>query len=52
MAAADLLNKAKKTLSREDILSAMSGHICRCGTYNQIAQAIALAQKTLKGGQA
>jgi len=52
MAAADLLNKAKKTLSREDILSAMSGHICRCGTYNQIAQAVALAQKTLKGGQA
>jgi len=52
MAAADLLNKAKKTLSREDILSAMSGHICRCGSYNQIAQAVALAQKTLKGGQA
>jgi len=52
MAAADLLNKARKTLSREDILSAMSGHICRCGTYNQIAQAVALAQKTLKGGQA
>ena len=52
MTAASLLRKAKKTLSREEILEGMSGNLCRCGTYNQIASAVATAQKTLTGGKA
>jgi len=52
MTAANLLEKAKKTLTRTDILQAMSGNLCRCGTYNQIASAVASAQKTLVGSKA
>ncbi len=52
MTAANLLDKAKKTLTRTDILQAMSGHLCRCGTYNQIASAVSTAQKTLSGSKA
>lgn len=52
MTAANLLEKAKKTLTRADILQAMSGNLCRCGTYNQIASAVASAQKTLAGSKA
>jgi isoquinoline 1-oxidoreductase alpha subunit len=40
-AAALLKQKSKPT--DEDILSAMSGNICRCGTYQRIRQAIKIA---------
>lgn len=52
MTAAKLLDKSKKTLTRAEILDAMSGNLCRCGTYNQIANAVAGAQKTLSGSKA
>jgi isoquinoline 1-oxidoreductase alpha subunit len=52
MTAAKLVSTAKKNLSRTEILQAMSGNVCRCGTYNQIAAAVSTAQKALKGGQA
>lgn len=42
MQAAALL-KQKPKPSDEDILSAMSGNICRCGTYQRIRQAIKIA---------
>lgn len=42
---------AKKSPSDADIDQAMSGNICRCGTYNQIRAAIHEAAGTLaKGG--
>lgn len=47
MAAADAIRQAKGPLSREQIQQALQGNICRCGTYNQIAAAVARAQKTL-----
>lgn len=52
MTAAKLLDTSKKTLTRADILEAMSGHLCRCGTYNQIASAVSSAQKNLSGSKA
>lgn len=48
MTAAALLQK-KKNLTDEDINTAMSGNLCRCGTYNRIREAIKLASK--KGGK-
>jgi aerobic-type carbon monoxide dehydrogenase small subunit (CoxS/CutS family) len=35
---------------REDILVAMNGNICRCGTYQRIVSAIEQAAKAMKGG--
>eukprot|EP01041_Mallomonas_annulata_P026085 gene26085-47287_t len=40
MTAAKVISVVKKDLSRAEILEAMSGNICRCGTYNQIAAAV------------
>jgi isoquinoline 1-oxidoreductase alpha subunit len=40
---------AKKSPSDADIDGAMSGNICRCGTYNQIRAAIHDAATSLKG---
>ena len=34
----------------EDILNAMTGNICRCGTYPRIVKAIKVAAKTLQQG--
>ena len=48
MAAAVLL-KAKKTPTDADIDQAMTGIICRCGTYNRIREAIKLA--AINGGK-
>ena len=48
MSAAALLAE-KKHPSDADIDAAMSGNICRCGTYNQIRAAIHDAAATLKG---
>lgn len=42
--AQDLLNQ-KPNPTDDDIDSAMSNNICRCGTYNKIRQAIHLAAK-------
>ncbi|HEX7842124.1 MAG TPA: (2Fe-2S)-binding protein [Kofleriaceae bacterium] len=36
--------------SDTDIDSAMSGNICRCGTYNRIRDAVHLAAKLSRGG--
>jgi isoquinoline 1-oxidoreductase alpha subunit len=52
MSAASLLQKNKSQLSRTEILQALSGNLCRCGTYNQIASAVSSAQKTLNGSKA
>ena len=41
---------AKKTPTDADIDGAMSGNICRCGTYNQIRAAIKDASATLVKG--
>ncbi len=50
MSASALLAKNKKP-SDADIDAAMSGNICRCGTYNQIRAAIKdAAQSLTKGG--
>ena len=35
--------------SREDIVEAISGNICRCTGYGQIVEAIALAARRLAG---
>jgi isoquinoline 1-oxidoreductase subunit alpha len=47
MAAAGVIKEARAPLSREQVLERMSGNICRCGTYNQIAAAVVRAQKSL-----
>ncbi len=46
MSAASLLNE-KKNPSDEDIEMAMSGNICRCGTYVRIKRAIKTASSNL-----
>jgi isoquinoline 1-oxidoreductase alpha subunit len=45
--AATALLKAKKTPSEREIDEAMSGNLCRCGTYARIRVAIKDAAKTL-----
>ena len=47
MAAVGVLKDARGPLSREQALEKMTGNVCRCGTYNQIAAAVVRAQKTL-----
>ena len=47
MTAASVIKKAKGPLSREEVLNGMSGNLCRCGTYNQVAAAVVNAQKAL-----
>jgi isoquinoline 1-oxidoreductase subunit alpha len=47
MAAATLIKEAKAPLSREQVLERMSGNVCRCVTYNQVAAAVVRAQKAL-----
>jgi aerobic-type carbon monoxide dehydrogenase small subunit (CoxS/CutS family) len=34
------------------IIAAMNGHLCRCGTYSQVRDAIALASRKLKEAKA
>jgi isoquinoline 1-oxidoreductase subunit alpha len=48
MAAAALLAKNNKP-SDADIDSALSGNLCRCGTYPRIRAAIHQAAKALRG---
>ena len=49
MSACALL-QSNKAPSDADIEGAMSGNICRCGTYNQIRAAIKDASSTLTKG--
>ncbi len=49
MSACALL-KARPDPSRQDIIDAMSGNICRCGTYPRIRAAIELAAVVASGG--
>jgi aerobic-type carbon monoxide dehydrogenase small subunit (CoxS/CutS family) len=35
---------------RKDIVGALDGNICRCGTYTRIVQAVRKAAETMKGG--
>jgi len=49
MSAAALL-AAKPDPSDADIDAAMTGNICRCGTYNQIVTAVQLAATRMNGG--
>lgn len=50
MSAAALL-QANKAPSDDDIDAAMSGNICRCGTYARIRAGIKAAAKALNGGE-
>jgi aerobic-type carbon monoxide dehydrogenase small subunit (CoxS/CutS family) len=47
MSALALLNKEPEP-SREEIIRAMSGNICRCGIYSRIVTAIEKAAKVMK----
>ena len=47
--AADLL-ATTKTPSRVQIQTAMNGHLCRCGTYTAILEAIQSAAKIMAKG--
>ncbi len=47
MSGAALLSKTPKP-NRDEIISAMSGNICRCGTYQRIIDAIQIASGTVK----
>jgi len=40
MTAAGMLAGADGPMSREQVLEGMAGNLCRCGTYNQIADAV------------
>jgi aerobic-type carbon monoxide dehydrogenase small subunit (CoxS/CutS family) len=35
--------------SEAEIRQTMNGHLCRCGTYPRVMQAIQLASRTLSG---
>jgi aerobic-type carbon monoxide dehydrogenase small subunit (CoxS/CutS family) len=37
--------------SREDIIKAMNGNLCRCGSHLRVIQAIQTAAKEMKGGK-
>jgi len=43
--AAEALLKANPDPSDEEIDTAMQGHVCRCGTYERIREAIHIAAK-------
>jgi isoquinoline 1-oxidoreductase subunit alpha len=47
--AADLLATTKNP-SKSEIKQAMNGHLCRCGTYTAVIEAIQLAAKTMAKG--
>jgi isoquinoline 1-oxidoreductase alpha subunit len=49
VSATALLNSNKKPTD-DDINAAMSGNICRCGTYNRIRDAIKQAAATMEAG--
>ena len=45
-----LLNKNPKA-SKEEIISVMSSHLCRCGTYGRILKAVERAQRLMMGAK-
>jgi isoquinoline 1-oxidoreductase subunit alpha len=47
MSATALLNKNRKP-TEEEIVTAMNGNICRCGTYHRIREAVLLASSKMK----
>jgi isoquinoline 1-oxidoreductase subunit alpha len=47
MSASALLKKNPKP-SEEEIVNAMNGNICRCGTYHRIREAVILASSKMK----
>jgi aerobic-type carbon monoxide dehydrogenase small subunit (CoxS/CutS family) len=49
MAAAALLAD-NSSPTRDEIIDALNGNICRCGTYGRIITAVEQAAKALKGG--
>ncbi len=51
MSANALLSKNPKP-SKDDIIGAMNGNICRCGTYQRIIEAIQIASGQLASGSA
>lgn len=51
MEAAALLQQ-NASPSEQDIRQAMNGHLCRCGTYNRILQAVQLAAGRMNGASA
>jgi isoquinoline 1-oxidoreductase subunit alpha len=51
MSAAALLTKNAKP-SDAEIVAAMDGNICRCGTYSRIQKAVARAGKSVAGAKA
>jgi isoquinoline 1-oxidoreductase alpha subunit len=51
MEAAALL-QANPSPSEQDIRQALAGHLCRCGTYNRIVQAVQIAASRMSGGAA
>ena len=48
LGAHNLLLKNPQPTSKE-IVEAMEGHLCRCGSYNRIIEAIQTAAQTMKG---
>lgn len=46
------LLKANPSPTEEQIIEYMNGHLCRCGVYQRIVEAIALAAKRMKAGAA
>ncbi|HEV2298654.1 MAG TPA: (2Fe-2S)-binding protein [Candidatus Acidoferrales bacterium] len=46
------LLKSNPNPTEEQIIEYMNGHLCRCGVYQRIVEAIALAAKRMKAGAA
>lgn len=46
------LLKANPNPTEAQIIEYMNGHLCRCGVYQRIVEAIALASKRMKAGAA
>lgn len=49
MSAVALLER-QPAATRDDIVKAMDGNVCRCGTYGRLVEAVAAAAVALKGG--
>jgi isoquinoline 1-oxidoreductase alpha subunit len=47
MEAAALLQR-NPAPSEQEIRDALEGHLCRCGTYNRIVQAVQLASQRMR----
>ena len=44
------LPSAKPAPSEQEIRDGLNGHICRCGTYNRIVNAVQIAATRMNGG--